>query len=444
MSGERGGATGVADDEKATAAAELPPVHEAWLPREHPLHRPRHGARQYLALACAFLFFAAPVLAWTLGARAVPVENRALTPFPSVTEGWGFFTGMNDWASDHLTFRAEAVTAMEGISQGVFGEPAPHDTESGGAPVGGGGGGEGGRSDSKPDPAVFPDVVRGEQGWLFLGHDVSYKCLPEMELDRIIEGLRRWRSVVEESGREFRLVVAPDKSTVYSRYMPDDYVGRQCMRELRSEFWDRLPAATGALDMREPLRAVAREQGGPIYTKRDTHWRHAGGLEMTRQLAESLQPGVSDSWRVRQGRTYRHRADIPGMLGEDEEWTVRSYSLAPDGGSDNTRFVGSDFHEPLHLESAPREGMIDEPTRMIADSFTQFASPYLGAAFSDLTISHPENVRKNPQRTGGMLAEGDVVMFELSERFLAGGRYSMLTPQLADEVGAVLKKHPVE
>ncbi|GAB3552876.1 hypothetical protein J2S53_003632 [Actinopolyspora lacussalsi] len=443
MSGNQPSVPRTADrDAPSATPTELPAVHEAWLPREHPLHRPRHGAKQYIALACVLLFFAAPVLSWTLGARAERIENRELASFPSVTEGWGFFTGLNDWASDRLAFRPQAVDAVEGISEGVFGEPAPHGSDSGGPPGVGGGGADQQRS-TKPDPELFPDVVRGEEGWLFLGHDVSYKCLPDMELDRVVAGLRRWRSVVEESGREFRLVIAPDKSTVYSEHMPDEYVGRDCMRELRSEFWRRVPRATGAIDMRPTLRELDRRRDEPVFTKLDTHWRHAGGLAMVRRLAESLRPGVTDSWEVEPGRTYRHRADIPELVGENREWTVRSYSLAPDGGADNTRFVGSDFHEPLHLESSARPGMIDEPTRMIADSFTQFASPYLAASFADITIAHPDHVLTDPERTGRMLAEGEVVTFELSERFLAGGRYAMLAPDMAEQVGRILKRNPV-
>ncbi|WP_244515190.1 alginate O-acetyltransferase AlgX-related protein [Actinopolyspora xinjiangensis] len=443
MSGKQSSAPRAADrDDRPDGPTELPPVHEAWLPREHPLHRPRHGAKQYVALVCAFLFFAAPVLAWTLGARAKPLENRPLASFPSITEGWGFFTGLNDWAGDRLAFRPQAVHAVEGISEGVFGEPAPHGSEPGGAPVGGGGG-DGERPPSTPDPALFPDVIRGEDGWLFLGHDMSYKCLPDMELDRIITGLRRWRSVVEASGREFRLVIAPDKSTVYSEHMPDEYVGRDCMRRLRSEFWQRVPEATGAIDMRPTLRELDRRRDEPVFTKVDTHWRHVGGLAMVRRLAESLEPGVTDTWKVEPGRTYQHRADIPALIGKDRKWTVRSYSLAPDGGADNTRFLGSDFHEPLRLESRARPGMIDEPTRMIADSFTQFASPYLAASFSDITIAHPNNVLSDPEEAGRMLAEGEVVTFEFSERFLAGGRYAMLAPDMAERVGRILKRNPV-
>lgn len=431
----------VNQDSATREDGELPAVHEAWLPREHPLHRPRHGGKQLTALVCAALFFAAPALGWLFGARAAPVENRALAPFPSVTQGWGFFTGLDEWASDHLPIREPAIGTVRALSRGLFGESARMGGGSSRPPVGGG---APAAPEPKLDPSVFPDVIRGEQGWLFLGHDVSYKCLPEMKLDRVIAGLRRWRSVVEASGREFRLVIAPDKSTVYQRFMPAEFVGQQCLQQTRREFWRRLPAATGAVDLRDELRRLGRRDGRPSYPKIDTHWRHSGAVAMTRHLAESLRPGVTASWRVAPGRTYEHSADIPELVGKQRSWTVQSYELAPDGGADNTRFVPSDFHEPLHLESPPRPGMITRPTRMVGDSFTQFASPYLAATFSDITITHPDNVAEHPRRVGRMLAEGEIVVFELSERFVAGGRYSMLRPEVAEKVGEVLASHPVQ
>lgn len=423
---------------------ELPAVHEAWLPREHPLHRPRHGGRQATALTCALLFFAAPVLAWMFGARAVPLENRPQAEFPGISQGWGFFTGLNAWATDHLSFRQQAVRSAEALSQGLFGEPAQLGGGSSGSPIGG----------STPDDdergterelrmSMFPSVIHGKDGWLYLGHDVSYKCVPELELDRVIAGLRRWREVVEASGREFRLVVPPDKSTVHPEHMPDDFAGERCMTEARAEFWRRVPEATGAIDMRASLRSLAERSGHPLYTELDTHWRHEGGIAMTYRLAESLRPGVTGDWRVWPDRRYQHSADIPDLLGEHRTWTVQTYSLAPDGGADNTRSAPSDFRRPLRLESAPRPGMITRPTRMVADSFSQFAGPYLAATFSDLTITHPNNVAEHPERVGRTLAEGEVVIFELSERFVAGGRYPMLDPKVADRVGRILAAHPV-
>ena len=114
-------------------------------------------------------------------------------------------------------------------------------------------------------------------------------------------------------------------------------------------------------------------------------------------------------------------------------------TVAPSG----TVSKPSDFHTPLHLESPAKPGMITGRVRMVGDSFTQFATPYLGAAFTDITVTHPNNPALDPQGTGQLLAEGETVVFELSERFVVGGRYAMLDTAVADEVGAVLAAHPV-
>jgi alginate O-acetyltransferase complex protein AlgJ len=374
-----------------------------------------------------------------LGARPDPVENRPLAEFPSVTEGFGFFTGLGAWATDHLPFREQAVRSVGAISQGVFGEPAPLHGSAHGSPIGAG------RPGDSPalDENLFPPVIEGREGWLFLGHDVSYRCVPKRGLDEVIAGLRRWRSVVEASGREFQLIIAPDKSTMYPGLLPDDYAGEDCSATERAEFWRRVPRATGAIDMRNPLREAERRNGRPIYHDIDTHWTHAGGIVMTRLLAERLQPGVTGGWRVTPSRTYSHSADIPGLLGKERTVPIRAYALAPDGGADNTRFQPSDFHEPLRLRSAAQSGMNTRPVRMVGDSFSQFASPYLAATNTDITITHPDNVALDPGSAGRLLAEGEVVTFELSERFVAGGRYPMLDARIADQVGQILARHPI-
>ncbi|GAA3363616.1 alginate O-acetyltransferase AlgX-related protein [Saccharopolyspora gregorii] len=423
-----------------TEPTELPAVHESWLPREHPMHRPRHGRRQLTALVCALLFLTAPATTWVFGARAERLENRPLAEFPSITDGWGFLTGLSPWAAENLPFRGTAVRSVHDISQGVFGEQARLESGTHSSPTGTGSDQQQARQPLNEN--VFPKVIEGRAGWLYLGHDVAYPCTPKRSLDEVIAGLRRWRQVVEASGRKFQLVIAPDKSTMYPANLPPEYAGKDCSSRAREEFWRRLPTATGAIDMRGPLRESADRNGRAIYHDIDTHWTHEGGITMVYQLAERLSPGSTATWKVQPGRQYPHSADIPDLLGQRRTVPIQAYSLAPDGGADHTRFEPSDFHEPLHLKSMPRAGMITEPTRMVGDSFTQFASPYLAATFADIGIVHPEEVAKRPRETAALLAEGDVVTFELSERFVSGGRYDLLDPAVADQVGAVLAADP--
>lgn len=427
--------------------------HEAWLPQEHPLHRPRHGGRQLVALISAAVFLLGPLLANALGARAAEFENRALTPFPSVGDGWGFFTGLPAWAADHLPFRDVAVSSADGISRGVFREPAPFGEQNTPqqAPVPGVGGPiappppaqASPSTPTEPVDAGYATVIEGQDGWLYLGRDISAPCRAERSINDTIADLQRLRSAVEASGRRFEVVVAPNKSTMVPENLPDDYVGEECAAQVREEFWRRLPAEAGVIDLRESLTAVRDQNDAPLYYPGDSHWSHLGGLTMSYRLVEALSPGISGTWQIEQTRTFNAADDIAPLIGRASEHTYRVYSLAPDGTDDRTRPLNSNFREALRLTSDPITGTIDTPTRMIADSFSQLASPYLAAAFNDLTVVHADTVRAGPGQAARMLAEGETVILEVAERTLAGGNSPVLQPPVLDAIEAELAARPL-
>ena len=93
--------------------------------------------------------------------------------------------------------------------------------------------------------------------------------------------------------------------------------------------------------------------------------------------------------------------------------------------------------------SAPAAGTVGQPVRMIADSFTQFASPYLAAAFTDITVVHPETVAAAPRSAGELLAGGEVVVLQLAERKLLSGTSPILLHPVITEIGSQLAAHPV-
>ncbi|SFP88721.1 SGNH hydrolase-like domain-containing protein, acetyltransferase AlgX [Amycolatopsis arida] len=427
----------------------LPATPEAWLPREHTLYRPRHSRRQRTALVCAFVFFLTPTLAFVFGARPQAFENRALRDFPSPAAGWGFFTELSGWATDHLTLRRAGVQAAEGISTALFGDPpgSAHPAPSGPAGV-----------NTGPPPqdadgptgeerrAAYPVVISGKDGWLYLGQDVSYKCRPVQDLDQVIGVLQRLRAVVESSGRRFELVVAPDKSTAAPQFLPDDFAGKTCARRQSDRFWQRMTTEVGIVDVRAGLQEAARRVNRPIYDAVDTHWSYEGGLVMTRALAERLRPGVTSTWKVSPTGQRSWPADIPPLVGRSATRDLTGYALAPDGRQDRTSYVASDFRMPLSLEQsrpAGTTGTVGASVGMIADSFSQFATPFLAATFQDLTIVHPETVADDPAGSAAeLLRDRDVVVVELAERHLVGGASPLLRTEVIDQIGRVLATHP--
>ncbi|PXY31144.1 alginate O-acetyltransferase AlgX-related protein [Prauserella muralis] len=428
---------------------QLPAVHEAWLPREHALHRPRHGGRQLTALISALVFFVTPALMWVFGARPGEIENHRLAGFPAVTEGWGLFTGLPAWATDHLVFRAGAIEAADAISRGLFGEPAPFD--QGGdtgplpgtpAPGTGGTGGTGGPSPSDSD-AGYRRVLEGRDNWLYYGRDVEAKCEPTRPFAQTLQGIDRLRQAVEASGRRFVLTVAPDKTTMVPQNLPGSYAGKECSAAATSRLWQLIDEHTDAVDLRPALAELQARMGKPVYYPNDTHWMDEGALAMTRVLAEAVQPGITDSWVVEGDGWITAGADLPPMIGRSEQKTTIKYDLRPDGETDRTRDQLPHLEEPVHQTAPPMDGTVNDPALVLGDSFTLASSRYLPAAFSDLTILGYATMGEDLQAAVDAFVNADVVVVEVVERSMADGRLPFTDPAFIDKVGRAMAERPV-
>src|ERR1700761_8335296 len=125
---------------------------------------PRRPRIPVLSLAAALVFFFGPAIAFTLGDRAAPIENRPLAGMPSLDSGWQVIPGFNAWAIDHLPLRSQAVRADTNLSEAVFGEPPP---------------------------SAAARVIQGKDDWLYLADDFSFACDPRLSLPAVIDGLKR-------------------------------------------------------------------------------------------------------------------------------------------------------------------------------------------------------------------------------------------------------------
>ncbi len=421
-------------------------VHEAWLPKDHSMYRPRHG-RQQTALICALVFFLAPMVSLGVFGRPAAFENHQLHDFPSLSDGWGFFSGLSAWATDWLPGRQAAVQAEDAISRSVFGEPpslGSQGTQPGVGPVAN-------QPPARPETGPvqgqtnsnYPPVVEGRDGWLYLGNDMYAKCNPIIPSADVIGELIGLRQAVEASGRRLVLIVPPDKSDIFPQFLPDQYAGKDCAPVAARTMWQRLDTEVGYLDLRQPLLAESRRQGAPIYFKQDTHWQFHGGLTMVRALAENLRPGVTRTWRTAPKETFDKQTDLPPLIGRTGSEPAVLESLAPDGGADRTRtFFGQPNTSPIELHGRPATGTVSDKVAMIGDSFTGFANMYLAAAFTDLTIMHSDYVQQDASAAAAKLVDSDVVVIEIAERNLIGGQSPILAPAVVKTLSEQLANHP--
>lgn len=431
----------------------LPAVHEAWLPREHSLHRPRHGGRQFTALVCALVFFATPTVSWAFGARPSQIENRALAAFPSLSSGFGLFTGLSQWATDHLVLRGVGVRAADGVSRAVFGEPYPFGGGSsqqagplpGSAPT----------TPATPTPAGpqvgplpgnpgSPQVIQGTGNWLYLAQDMSAKCAAAQSLDSTIAALQQLRQVIEASGRKFMFVVAPDKSTMEPSHLPDSYADKACAAAESPVFWQRITAEAGALDLRSALVDRQKTLNHPIYYQQDTHWTDEGSLVMTKALAEHLQPGISRTWFSVLTTTGSANADLPPLMGESAKRPAYLYSLAPVGWGNRTqRTKDPTLNTPQHVTSTPETGTYPGSVTMLGDSFTEGSAIYLSAVFNNLTLLQYQRLITAETADDQIFVNSKVIALQSVERVVAQGNAAYLDPEFIKQLGQVLAAHPV-
>lgn len=424
------------------------------MPKEHSLHRPRHGKRQLTALISALVFFATPTLMWVVGMRPSEIENHELASFPSISDGWGLFTGMEGWATDNLVFREEAISAADWVSRTFFGEPAPFD--QGGTPTGPlPGTPEEKGTTTEPeengpidvprgsDSGGYRQVVEGAEGWLYFGGDALSKCEPIKPLSQTIGQLTKLRDAVERSGRTFVLVVVPDKTTMVSEYLPERYPYKDCAAPVGPQLWQQSIGVAGSLDLRPRLAAAAQRYGRPLYYPQDTHWSTEGALEMIKAVAQDVKPGVAEKWRIQRKDEELVEADLPRLVGRNGDNKVINYRFKPDGRADRARNPTINLSQQKHYNSKELEGMVYAPTTVLGDSFLVNASGYLPAAFADLTMQYYRAAASRPEETIDAFTDANIVVLQVVERNVAAGVIDLLDQSFLDRLDQELRRHPV-
>ena len=129
------------------------------------------------------------------------------------------------------------------------------------------------------------DWYRGKEDWLYLGnaHDntVAKLKLANAPAESQIEATKELFSKIAIAGSQFNtkvvLIIAPNKSSVYSEYLPDELV--PSTKRYISFFLDELkniPNLT-VYDPTSDLLAL-KESEGFLYFRTDTHWNNKGAF----------------------------------------------------------------------------------------------------------------------------------------------------------------------
>ena len=142
---------------------------------------------------------------------------------------------------------------------------------------------------------IFSNGIIGKEGWLFqtserviqdYQNDIPFT---EKQLAELQQNLDEIAAIFQKQGTALLIVVAPNKSSIYSDYMPSEL---QLMRP-QSRFdqvvqYLNQHGQTQILDLRQELIANRKEQ--QVYYKTDSHWTEYGAYIAYREILNTLQP----------------------------------------------------------------------------------------------------------------------------------------------------------
>lgn len=141
---------------------------------------------------------------------------------------------------------------------------------------------------------VFPTAVFGKDEWLFFTADLSlrnYQKTAPLNVSNIKKLLRVFEEInekVESYGGTFLVVVAPDKSTIYPQFMPDEIpvIGEVSSLDRLIERVD-TTSNIKLLDLRPTLMHAS--EYAEVYYKSDTHWNCIGAFYAYQEIFYEVQ-----------------------------------------------------------------------------------------------------------------------------------------------------------
>ena len=325
-------------------------------------------------------------------------ENRQMAEHPTLTaENYETFPDeYTSYFNDHLPFRNQLISLNSAIDYYCF----------------------------KRSSSSY--VVIGKNDYLFYSRTDDGNAIAgyqgtnlysKKKLKSIAKRCIAMRDTLAEQGREFVLLILPNKERVYSEYMPERYGAPADMYAAR-QLYDYLKENT---DLRvvypyEELMKAKEELPVNIYRKTDTHWNSVGayvgarallaelGIEMPALTDEGMQIVTGDP----SSGDLASMLNLSGMLRHtDHEYFVEGYD------THNMQTLEYDFSTVYRYRA---ENADPRKIYVIRDSFSSALAPFIGSQFDEsymrygTTYSYDDLVSQDP----------DIVVYETVERYIGG------------------------
>lgn len=343
------------------------------------------------AVAVAIIFLPVvfgPFKGWT----AIRTNTSQVSVEPRFS--FAYLGDLASWLGDRVTLKDQAIRVDSKIDRVIFKESA-----SAGS--------------------VSPRVLEGEGGVAFIADAFNEACNPHIPTIDLIQRMKSLSQVIVDSGREFRLIVSPDKSSILTDYLPNTFDLKSCFETYNNDFWSQLSSSdiSGFVDLHSELNAQRISRREILYKKRDTHWDNAGGAMASKAVVNSISPGLWEDDLLKFSGLLSEGGDLDLLLGSPFIDSVPSYSLTR---ADVTQVSSNAIDDSDHgqnrrvINTSTDSFLIPGRTLIFGDSFAEAAQPFFLSYFADVTLMRLDNFSLD--KYVDLIREADRVLFWSVER----------------------------
>ena len=324
------------------------------------------------------------------------LDNRALAkyPFTSTEEGERFTVAVDNYFNDRIGFRKQFISINSMFDYYMF-KKSPNER-----------------------------VILGNQGWLFYnsdaihdGHTIDmylgeYRYSTE-ELQQIAENLASASDYLESIKCEFILFIAPNKESVCSEYMPDDYKSAKRSEESATE--QLISYLRKNTDIRivwpykDIINYVNNHPDKNAYFKTDTHWNHLGAYIGAKALLDELNVALPSPDEIDFSEKERRAGDLFNFLALDF-LRMSETDYVPEGLAHSPQKSDVDNLEHWEYWNLGRDS---RKLLVIRDSFSANMANIIGSEFNSVDFYYgpafsPELIEKH---------KPDILVLQLVERY---------------------------
>ena len=394
-----------------------------------------------IALAgLALTFFFGPAVAAAAGVRAPAIENHKLGRLPDTSNGWKSFGIFDTWATDHLPLRNVAISANTKVEREVFGETPNYGAN--GTATTTTATGVAGISVPQPPPAPasaapadFPTVITGLDGWLYYGTDLRAACNPTLTAPVIAQRFQQLSEIMQRAGKQFVMMIAPDKSDIYPQYLPTADQGVTCASKAEAALWAALAAnpPTGYQDLHGAIEAAkAKDPGTLLYRKLDTHWNGVGAMIYARVLTDSFDATLWPTATVTPLGISSSHTDLEALLGQRTTEQAPLFSVTRPG-------VTTTINTPSQLADTTTDAPLITPKALfISDSFTDSSRFAINPFFAQAGFINSSAAGTAYDELVQSIKSSKIVVLEIVERTVIGGQAPILDSSVLDKLAASL------